>query len=105
HPFIFYVNAEDLQLLKKYPIISNLKKRKLFSISPTPIETACGFKLVSKDGSFNITFTFESILERCYEELSRSFMNIFPVFTVDVKTATDINRDKSGKHKTSGGAE
>ena len=105
HPVIFYANAEDLQLLEKYPIISNLKKRKLFSISPTPIDTACGFQLASKDASFNITFTFESILEKYYEEISMRFMEIFPVFTVDVKTATDISRDKNGDHKSSGGSE
>jgi vacuolar-type H+-ATPase subunit E/Vma4 len=104
-PVTFYVNAVDLQLLEKYPIISNLKKRKLFSTSPTPIETAFGFKLTSKDASFSITFTFESILERYYEELSMKFMSIFPVFTVDVKTAADISRDKNGKHKASGGTE
>jgi len=102
-PVVFYVNAEDLQLLEKYPIITNLKKRKLISVSSKPIETAFGFRLASKDESFSITFTFESILERYYEELSMKFMKIFPVFTVDVKTATDISKDKNGTHKTSGG--
>ncbi|MHA1744976.1 MAG: V-type ATP synthase subunit E family protein [Promethearchaeota archaeon] len=102
-PVIFYVNAEDLQLLDKYPIISNLKKHKLISISQKPIETVFGFILSSKDASFSITFTFESILEKYFEELSMKFMSIFPVFTVDVKTATDINRDKNEMHKTSGG--
>lgn len=102
-PVIFYVNAEDLQLLEKYPIITNLKKRKLISVSPNPIETAFGFRLASKDESFSITFTFESILEKYYEEISMRFMKVFPIFEVNVKTATDISKDKNEKHKTSGG--
>ena len=94
HPVIIHLNAEDLLLLKEYPILNTLPRKKLFSINPKPIETAFGFMIASRDASYSITFTFESILEKHYKELSMIFMNIFPVFEVSVKSAIEIDRDK-----------
>jgi vacuolar-type H+-ATPase subunit E/Vma4 len=63
------------------------------------IDKTAGFLIVPEDKSFQIEYTVESQIERCLQELMIRFMNIFPVFEVNIKSAFDFEKEQHGGPK------
>lgn len=90
-------NQHDLNYIKQEPRFNKYPSLKFdHQISKNPIETAAGFKIIPEDESFEIDFTLESQLNKYGNLLSMKFMEIFPVFEVNVKDALAIEREKHG---------
>lgn len=99
-PVLIQFNKEDLDYALKFNFLEKLvEKKELFEISPEPIDTGIGFKISSKNGEFLIDYTFNALVEKHYQDLEIRFMQIFPVFEVNVRNAMEIDKEKHGKAK------
>jgi vacuolar-type H+-ATPase subunit E/Vma4 len=93
-----FFNKHDLEFINKKPRFNQFQTHEYhITISQTPIETVAGFIIKPFDESYKIEYTFESQIEKNKQELSMRFMEIFPVFEVDVKNAIDIEKEKYGE--------
>ncbi len=89
------VNQRDYDLVKQKPLFNTIQKNKFHvNLSKIPIETVGGFRIIPEDGSFEIDYTFESQIEKYRKDLAMKFMEIFPVFKIDVKNAIELEKEK-----------
>jgi vacuolar-type H+-ATPase subunit E/Vma4 len=84
-----FFNSEDLPKLKAHPLIFP-KLNDNIKISSIPIDIICGFKIKSLDKTFVIDHSFNAILEKNKNDISMEFMEIFPIFQVNVENAMQI---------------
>ena len=92
-----FFNKPDLEQINQKPHFNTKQKNQInIKISPKPIETAAGFRIVTDNNEIEIDYTFESQLKKYEKEISMIFMNIFPVFEVNVKNALELEKEKHG---------
>lgn len=93
-------NARDLIYIKKNTFFNPIpQKQELLSLDDEPLDTVCGFKIVSEDNAFTVDYTLESLVEKHKQELSLRFMQIFPIFEIKVKNAMEIDEQQHGSAK------
>ena len=52
----------------------------------SPLDTLCGYKVISLDNSYCFDFTFETRLDQIRDDLSMRLMKFFPIFEVNIES-------------------
>lgn len=100
NPVKVQFNARDLKYIHENKFFNPIpQNNELLNLDPVPIETVCGFKIISEDGSFTIDLTLDSLIQKHKQELSLRFMRIFPIFEIKVKNAMEIDEKQHGSAK------
>lgn len=82
------LTARDAKL---YLSNSNMiKKFPNFTLDLNHIEDIAGYKIIAKNGMFELDFTFQTLKEKNRAEIARTIMNRFPIFEVKLEDAVEI---------------
>jgi vacuolar-type H+-ATPase subunit E/Vma4 len=83
-----YLTLQDKQYLQNNAEF--IKKFPRFKIHEENINDIAGYKLVAKNGIFELDFTFQTLKEKNYAEIAKTVMNSFPIFEVKLEDAVEI---------------
>ncbi|MHA1585103.1 MAG: hypothetical protein ACTSVU_06870 [Promethearchaeota archaeon] len=95
---IFYMNHQDLEYLKQnMHYLSSLNNKFLNQATFDEFDSLLGFKICALNKTFEIDFSFETLLEKNKNEIMMNFMKVFPIFEIKVKSARDILHEEIEK--------